>query len=78
MYSKELSLIISLMLQINPSSRPNCEQILISPSVVKRLDYTKNLSNNEKADLLKTIKLPKNIKDINKQLPKKKGYENEK
>jgi hypothetical protein len=44
---------------------------------VKRLDFTKNLSNNEKADLLRTIKLPRNISDINKQLPKGKGYDQE-
>lgn len=63
---------------MNPNHRPNCEQILTNPSVVKRLDFTKNLNNNEKADLLRTIKLPRNISDINKQLPKGKGYDPEK
>ena len=27
-YSKELTSMISLMLQVNPSNRPNCDQIL--------------------------------------------------
>jgi len=72
MYSKELSSVLGLLLQVNPNNRPNCDAILANPFVVKRLDYTKNLSNNEKADLLRTIKLPRNISDINKQLPKEK------
>ncbi len=74
-YSKELASVLGLLLQVNPNHRPNCDQILTHPSVVKRLDYTKNLSCNEKASLLQTIKLPKNINDINKQLPKGKGYD---
>jgi len=45
-----------------------------NPSVLKRLDYTKNLGTNEKAQLLSTIKVPRNLNEINKQLPKKKGY----
>jgi len=39
------------------------------------MDYTKNLGMNEKAQLLGTIKVPRNISDINNQLPKKKGYD---
>lgn len=65
------------MIQVNPNNRPTCDDILTNASVVKRLDYTKNLTFNEKSDLLKTIKVPKNIKEINKQLPKR-GYDTDK
>ncbi len=68
---------LSWMLQVKPTHRPNCDEILSNSSVLKRLDYTKNLGLNEKAHLLKTIKVPKNISDINKQLPKRKGYNDE-
>ena len=77
-YSKELSSVVALLLQVNPLNRPNCDQILSNSSVIKRLDYTKNLGINDKAQLLSTIKVPRNLNEINKQLPKKKGYESEK
>jgi hypothetical protein len=32
---------------------------------------------NEKAQLLSTIKVPKNMNEINKQLPKRQGYGDE-
>ena len=66
---------LGLLLQVKPSSRPNCDEILSNPSIIKRMDYTKNLGMNEKAQLLSTIKVPKNMKDINSQLPKKHGYD---
>lgn len=62
---------IAQLLQVKPLNRPNCDEILSNPSVLKRLDYTKNLGMNEKAQLLQTIKVPRNISDINKQLPKR-------
>jgi len=48
---------------------------LSNPSIIKRMDYTKNLGMNEKAHLLSTIKVPRNMNEINKQLPGRMGYD---
>lgn len=66
---------LSLLLQVQTNKRLNCDEILSHPSIIKRMDFTKNLGMNEKAMLLSTIKVPKNISDINKQLPKARKYE---
>ena len=69
MYSKELSTVISNILQVNPNNRPNCDQVLNNPLVVKRLDFGKNFGKAQ-VNLIGTIKMPRNMNEINKNLPK--------
>lgn len=61
------------MLQVTSSNRPSCEQLLSSESLLKRIELQKSekLISNQPATLLKTIKLPRNMNEINKALPKK-------
>lgn len=68
-YSKELTSMISLMLQVNPSNRPNCDQILNNQMIIKRMDYGKN-SGKAQYNLIGTIKMPRNMNEINQKLPK--------
>lgn len=71
-----------MMLQTNPIKRPSCDDILKSEYVAKRLNsVVKDNPYSEKevpAQLLATIKLPRNISEINQRLPKKKMYLQEK
>jgi NIMA (never in mitosis gene a)-related kinase len=68
-YSKELSSMIGLLLQVNPSNRPNCDQILNNSMIIKRMDYGKN-SGKAQYNLIGTIKMPRNLSEINQKLPK--------
>jgi len=76
LYSKDLSDLVDLLLQINASSRPKCERLI---EIINKSDkfviLNSYLTEENKSDtndvlLLDTIRLPKNIKDINKILPK--------
>ena len=74
-YCKELSDIVSMLLTDSPSLRPKCDKIIeilhktekfslfIFPNVEKDVEDSDFM-------LLNTIKMPRNIKDINKILPK--------
>lgn len=75
-YSNDLKMIIGIMLQVNPSLRPDVFKLLSNPLIIKRMDYTqlKENQSSEGTHMLNTIKMPKNIKDVNVVLPKK-GYE---
>jgi NIMA (never in mitosis gene a)-related kinase len=77
-YSKDMMTVVGLLLQVNPSNRPDCDTILSNEIVKKRLQTLKKpLSTDvgEKPQLLCTIKLPRNMNEINKNLPKSKKYE---
>ena len=82
-YSNELSKIIAKLLVVDPKKRPSCDEILNMPIIQQKIKEIKNLedeekkNNNGKVNLMKTIKIPKVLKDINKALPKKK-YKEEK
>jgi len=72
-----MSEIISLMLQTNPSRRPNCDEILKNEILIRNMNLNKEyLENKNKVNqplqLLGTIKFPRNLNEINKKLPKKK------
>ena len=72
-FSDDLFQIIQFLLQVNPSSRPNCEQILNHPIVMKRIEYFKSFAgedDNEDKCLLKTIHMPKNLLFLSDKLPK--------
>ena len=60
---------ISNILQVNPNNRPNCDQVLNNPLVVKRMDIGKNLGKAQ-VNLIGTIKMPRNLSEINQKLPK--------
>jgi len=67
-YSRDVSEAISILLQVNPRSRPNIDQFLASPVMQRHVNYDnhgRNASkvNQQASDLLQTIKLPKNCMD---------------
>lgn len=81
MFSRDLATIINLMLQTNPNRRPSCEEILKNEIISKKQNLFKVENNNETeppVQLLATIKLPKNMNEINQRLPKMKMYAKEK
>jgi len=75
-YSKDLKNIIKIILVGDPEKRPSAEELLKNEIVIKKareLGINNNMDNilSEKVILIKTIKIPKNISQINKQLPQK-------
>ena len=77
-YSRELHMVIGMLLQVNPSLRPDVNSLLRNSLIVKKMDYSSEIGsivNEGGNNMLKTIKAPKNLKDINQQLPKQKGYD---
>jgi NIMA (never in mitosis gene a)-related kinase len=76
-YSNDLSELIKLLLKVNSAERPNCGQILKHPIVKKRIDFfqatagmeNEDLDNMDEAELLKTIRIPKNILFLSNNLP---------
>ena len=79
-YSKDLSEIIKLMIQTEVGARPSCDELLNMPIIKKRVDFFKDKNNDGKAigeeknipnnELLSTITIPKNIKNLSRNLPK--------
>ena len=77
---------IGLMLQVKPERRPKTDELLKHEILVRKINLLGG--NPEKSDLktrietpmtlLGTIKLPKNMNEINKRLPKMKMYNQEK
>lgn len=77
-YSQDLQTMIAQMLQVNPNLRPDVHKLLSNPIILKKMDYSscvESSNTKEKSNLLQTIKVPKNMKEINMQLPKKKNYD---
>ena len=78
-FSNDLFTIVQFLLQVNPRSRPSCEQILNHPIVQKRIEFFKSISgekensnnpNDNNKSLLKTIHMPKNLLFLSDKLPK--------
>jgi NIMA (never in mitosis gene a)-related kinase len=72
-FSDDLFKVVQFLLQVNPASRPSCEQILNHPIVQKRIEYFKSFSGEEESEdkcLLKTIHMPKNLLFLSDKLPK--------
>ena len=72
-FSDDLFQIIQFLLQVNPNTRPSCEQILNHPVVQKRIEYFKSFAGEDEAEdnyLLKTIHMPKNLLFLSDKLPK--------
>ncbi|CAD8086343.1 unnamed protein product [Paramecium sonneborni] len=77
-YSKDLSEVIKMMLQVNPRNRPSSDAILKNPIVIKNsgsLLVEEEVGGKKMAKLLQTIKLPYNLKQLKGNLPKP-NYEN--
>ena len=75
-YSNDLKNMISFMLQKDPNLRPSTKQILESDIIIKKIKElkinTKNNKGEERQGLIATIKVPRNLGEINKSLPKSK------
>ena len=76
-YSNDLRKIIKMCLVLNPNNRPTSQQLLNCDFVQDKIKKFYNKRENgkgfldEKSDLIKTIKMPKNFKEINRALPMK-------
>ena len=80
-YSKELQNLIEKMLVIDPLKRVSINELFLDERILEKIKIYENSTtfkqeengkyNKGKADLIKTIKLPINIKEINSKLPKK-------
>lgn len=71
-YSKALRNLISSMLQVFPFNRPSIDQILMIANSKRQKSSDPAEFPNPEFDLLKTIRLPKNMREINKNLPSSK------
>ncbi|CAG9310350.1 unnamed protein product [Blepharisma stoltei] len=71
MFSKELSKVIGQLLQVEPSARPSCEQLLKS-SIIKKHSgkYEESPEESQENSLIDAIKVSDNIKIISSSLPK--------
>ena len=77
-YSSDIAQMIDLLLQVKPQDRPTCLTILKHPYVQKRIEFFQAESGVEFDDiddidenqLLKTIRIPKNILGLGENLPK--------
>ena len=75
-YSKELAYVISKILVINPIERADCDNLLTDDIVLGKIreinkEKGRIVKNEGHVNLMKTIKMPKNLKEINKALPMK-------
>ena len=72
-FSDDLYKVVQFLLQVNPVSRPSCEQILNHPIIQKRIEYFKSFAGDDDTEdkcLLKTIHMPKNLLFLSDKLPK--------
>jgi serine/threonine protein kinase len=74
-YSSELSKVIAMCLNVNPNMRPDCERLLAHPLFIAKMNEAE-LDNMKKIpahiDLLNTIKVPTDLNNLAKILPKPK------
>jgi NIMA (never in mitosis gene a)-related kinase 1/4/5 len=70
-FSKDLSMILKVMLRVNPSKRPTCAQILNTNIISSRLNTLFPNEIFEMEDkLLQTIYVPKKLNHLTDRLPK--------
>ena len=79
-YSDDLRKIIDRMLVVDPKKRATVDELLTCDILKNKIskarkniitDEVKNGNKSKKANFMETIKLPRNLKDINSKLPKK-------
>lgn len=68
-YSQDLSNMIRAMLQVIPSSRPSCAQILENPGVIRHLNQASVEESDHSSNLLGTIKFVPGFKALKNKLP---------
>ena len=76
-YSNDICEIIKLLLKVNPNERPSCDQILKNKMVMERIDFFKdregftndNCDSMDETQLLKTLRMTKNMLYLSEQLP---------
>ena len=77
-YSNDLSELLKLLFKLNPKERPSCGEILKHPLIQKRIEFFKeqiglkceNIDVMDENELLKTIRLQKNLLGLSEKLPK--------
>ena len=80
-YSKDLNEILKLMFKVDPKERQSCDELLKNNIIIKRIEFleqNKNIENNndsllnpkDETELLKTIKISKNLLFLSGRLPK--------
>ena len=77
-YSNDMNELLKLLFKVNPKERPSCGEILRHPLVQKRIEFFKaqigidsvNIDAMDDNELLKTIRLPKNLIGLTEKLPK--------
>lgn len=67
-YSNQLAEMIKLLLKVNPSHRPTCDEILALPMVAQRNSRIQH-DNLPENNLLGTIKIPRQMKGLANNLP---------
>ena len=78
-YSRDMSKFIGMMLVVDPTKRLSATSLLESEIIKRKMkDYKGGIieeilesAKTDGVDFIKTIKLPRHLKDINKELPKK-------
>ena len=83
-FSNDIKELISKMLVVDAKKRASTNELLNSDIIQRRIKalgnnllIAKDNLNSKKANLIKTIKLPRNIKDINLALPRNKYNQKE-
>jgi serine/threonine protein kinase len=71
-FSQDLNNIIRALLQVSPHLRPSCDKMLQLPAVLKRMDdkHLTEIDETFQANLLTTIRIPKNLHFLTERLPK--------
>ena len=74
-FSNDIKDIVAKMLIVDPKRRASTDELLNSEIIQRRIkniggNIKEDYSNSKKANLIKTIKLPRNIKEINLALPR--------
>ena len=77
-YSEDMNEILTLLFKINPKERPNCDEILKLDIIKKRIEFFKaeagldfnDIDALDDNELLKTIRLSKNLIGLKDKLPK--------
>ena len=77
-YSNDMNDLLKLLFKINPKERPSCGEILKNPLIQKRIEFFKaqigldneNIDLADDNELLKTIRLSKNLINMQERLPK--------
>ena len=82
-YSKELNEILKSLFNVNPKERPSCDELLKNSIIKNKIEFFEennkfndDINNNEESELLKTIKISKNLLFLSGRLPKA-NYNNE-